>query len=119
METQAVVQSAPFWQRIQAITGLIFALFVFAHLANIVLAIAGPAASNRFQETARTVYQAPLIEILLLGVILPTHIFAGFRCSRIRRASGGVSLSSAQRWHRGRVGIYMHAAAVRLPSLLR
>ncbi|MFT4582064.1 MAG: succinate dehydrogenase/fumarate reductase cytochrome b subunit [Gammaproteobacteria bacterium] len=123
MKTQVAVQLDPRWQRIQAITGLIFALFVFPHLANTTLAVVGPSAYNAFQETARAIYQPPFVEILLLGAILPIPIFAGFRRARIRRAQGGMSSSITQRWHRWAgwflvFVIYMHAAAVRLPSLL-
>jgi succinate dehydrogenase/fumarate reductase cytochrome b subunit len=123
METQHVVQSDLFWQRIQAVTGLIFALFVFVHLANTTLAVVGSSAYNNFQAVVRAAYQAPVVEILLLGVILPSHILAGFRRARIRRANGGMNLSVAQRWHRWAgwflvFVIYVHVAAVRLPSLL-
>ena len=123
MNSQALNQRDHRWQQIQAITGLIFALFVFTHLANTFLATAGATAYDSFQEAARQIYQHPVVEILLLAVILPGHILAGVMRARIRR--GGVDvrvgpIARAQRWAGWYlvVVIYLHAGAVRLPALL-
>ena len=111
------------WSRVQAISGLVFALFVATHLANTLLALGGPSAYDGFQRTVQAIYQHPVAEIFLLGVILPAHITAGFIRSRIRRRRGESRSPTVIRLHRYSgwflvAVIYWHAAAVRLPSLL-
>ncbi len=123
MNSQALNKRDRRWQQIQAITGLIFALFVFTYLANTILAPAGASSYDSFQEVARQIYQHLVVEILLLAVILPGHILAGVMRARIRRGRVDVRvgpIARAQRWAGWYlvIVIYLHAVAVRLPALL-
>ncbi len=123
MEMQTKEQSDRRWQRVQAVSGLTFAVFLIAHLGNTLFALGGANAYDAVQEMLRTVYQFPAIEILLLGVVLPAHITAGIARARLRRRSERSGTSTAIRRHRVAgwfllVVIYGHVAAVRLPPLL-
>lgn len=123
MEMQANEQSDRRWQRVQAASGLGFAVFLIAHLGNTLFALVGANAYNGVQGMLRTVYQFPAIEILLLGLVLPAHMTAGIARARLRRRSARGSTSPAIRRHRVAgwfllVVIYAHVAAVRLPALV-
>ena len=111
------------WQRIQAATGLVFAVFVAAHLGNTVLAIAGTDVYDGAQRALRAVYQHPIVEIALLGVVVPLHLAAGFVRSRLRKAGPRRPVPLSLRLHRYAgwflaLVVYFHVAAVRLPAVL-
>ena len=111
------------WAAVQALTGLIFMLFVAVHLANTLLGIGGASAYDAFQELARRVYQHPVVEITLVLLVLPLHILAGISRARLRRRGITHNASTPQRFHRIAgwflvIFIFGHIAAVRLPSLL-
>ncbi len=82
--------------RVQAGSGLVFAIFVVAHLLNTLLAPLGAATYDGVQSTLRGVYQAPWVEIgLLLGSFL-VHLLSGvLRARRRTRRRPG-----AGRWQR-------------------
>ena len=109
--------------RIQAISGLVFGLFVAVHLGNSLLALSGSSIYDGFQRNVQAIYQHPIVEILLLGFVLPLHITAGIVRARDRRQRGESQPTTIVRIHRYAgwflvVVVYWHAAAVRLPSLL-
>ena len=57
--------------QVQAASGALFALFLLAHLGNMMLAALGPAAFDAAQGSLRAVYQVPPIEVALVGAPLP------------------------------------------------
>ncbi|MDH3643444.1 MAG: hypothetical protein OES38_15180 [Gammaproteobacteria bacterium] len=63
-------------KKLQAGTGLLFAVFVAVHLANTWLAAFGPGAYDGVQGALRTVYQFMPLEALLLAALL-VHIVVG------------------------------------------
>ena len=63
-------------KQLQAGTGLLFAVFVAAHLANTWLAALGPGAYDGVQAALRGVYQLMPVEALLLAALL-VHIVVG------------------------------------------
>ena len=83
-------------KKIQAATGVIFAVFVLIHLANTYLAGFGPAAYDTVQGALRTVYQFPPVEVLLLAA-LAVHVVVGVM--RIVQEPKR-TLSARARWHR-------------------
>ena len=104
-------------KKVQATSGAFFAVFVAIHLFNTALAAFGVTAYDSFQEAVRGIYQAFLIEILLLSALL-IHIVCGvIRLIRERRRT----LSARAKWHRYS-GLFLlifiggHIMAVRGPS---
>lgn len=107
--------------QIQALSGLVFLLFVLVHLANTMVAIGGPDAYNAFQRGARRVYQFPPVEVLVLALPLLVHVAAAI--TRLRRSGfRRPGQSWRARLHRY-TGYYLllvifgHVAAVRGSSL--
>lgn len=60
-------------RRIQALSGVVIATFVVMHLINTWLAPAGPGPYLALQQALSSVYQAPVVEWLVLGAIV-AHI---------------------------------------------
>ncbi len=71
--------------RIQAASGLVFALFLAVHLANLAFAAGGAPAYDAFQRAARTGYQLPLLEAVVLGAML---VHAAVSVVRLLRSRG-------------------------------
>lgn len=80
----------------QAITGLFFLTFLLIHLANTWLASFGSEAYDGAQKVLRTVYQHPVIEIMLLAAI-GLHIVVGV-LRRLREK--GQATTGRAKWHR-------------------
>lgn len=58
-------------RKLHRVGAVVLTLFVLAHLANHLAALAGIAAHLRFMEAARIVYRQPVVETLLLfGVVV-------------------------------------------------
>lgn len=57
-------------RKIQAASGLLFAVFLAAHLLNTWAAVAGPGAYAAVQRMLSFGYQAPVLEWLILGAVL-------------------------------------------------
>lgn len=81
MQSASTRESNRLLLKVQAASGLLFALFLMMHLVNQMLAALGPAAYDSAQQSLRRAYQAPPIEIAL--VILPMLIHAGAGVLRI------------------------------------
>lgn len=85
---------------VQVWSGLVLSLFLAVHLVNQAVAVLGADAYDTFQRSARSAYQAPVVELLLVLVPLLVHAVAGglavWRGHRRRRPTpiGWV------RWHR-------------------
>jgi succinate dehydrogenase/fumarate reductase cytochrome b subunit len=100
--------------RVQAVSGLVFLLFVTVHVANTMLAAYSPGAYDGYQRAARRLYQFPLLELALVMAPLIVHVTAGAR--RLRR--GPAPRTLRDRLHRWS-GIFLlavifgHIAAVR------
>ena len=101
----------------QAASGMLFFVFLIAHLINTWLAIGGELLYNDVQSSLRQVYQFPAVEIIILGALL-VHISAGLlRYFREPRRD----LSVRAKWHRV-TGVFLllvifgHIAALRAPS---
>ena len=73
------------WARIQAWSGLLFAVFATLHLLNTALAALGPAAYNGMQRAMRPVQHLPLVEGGLILLPLVVHAVAGVARMRKRR----------------------------------
>ncbi len=107
--------------RTQAVSGLLFSLFLLVHLTNTALAVIGPGAYDRFQTVARGVYQWPLLEVSLIAA-LTVHVIAGIL--RIRARPSSKSKPPLRlRLHRYAgyflaLFVFGHIAATRLPALL-
>jgi succinate dehydrogenase/fumarate reductase cytochrome b subunit len=110
--------------RIQAASGLIFAVFGGLHLLNTVLAAFGPATYNAFQRALRPIYQDPRVEVGLVLVPLAVHAAASIARMRGRRAKTHARPSLKVRAHRY-AGWFLlaamagHVTATRGPALLR
>ena len=104
-------------KKTQALSGALFALFVAVHLLNTWLASFGAPAYDTFQGAVRAIYQAWLVEIALLALLV-THAASGI--ARMVRERGP-ERSTRQRWHRY-AGVFLlvfmggHIMAVRGPS---
>ncbi len=104
-------------KKLQAWTGITFAVFLGVHLLNTWMAIFGAVAYDGFQQIARTFYQFPPLEFLLLGALLVHMIVGVIRIfSEPKR-----ELSPRARWHRYSGFFLMlmiagHIIAVRGPS---
>ena len=104
-------------KKVQAASGAIFAAFVAIHLFNTALAAFGLTAYDTFQEAVRGIYQAFVIEVLLLSALM-VHVVCGVvRMIKER----GRPLNTRAKWHRYS-GIFLllfvggHIMAVRGPS---
>ena len=64
------------WKSVQAVSGLLFGIFVCLHLFNTWLAALGPDVYDGVQSTLRPLYQALVVEALVLAA-LAVHIVAG------------------------------------------
>jgi succinate dehydrogenase/fumarate reductase cytochrome b subunit len=108
--------------RLQAISGLVFAVFGSLHLINTVLGAFGAEAYNGLQRALRPIYQAPIVEISLVLVPLLTHAAASVLRIRARRGRPA-SAAPRARAHRY-AGWFLlaavggHVAATRGPALL-
>lgn len=114
--------------RWQAISGLVFAMFLSLHLLNVMASVFGPDLYDAFQVQIRPIYQYPLIELGVLLAALLVHIGAGV----IRIRQRPPSRPGTPRWsklplrtrlHRGSayfllLVIFGHIAATRLPTLI-
>lgn len=86
--------------QVQAASGLLFALFLFVHLCNQMLAALGASAYNDAQRVLRRGYQAPVLEIVLVIIPMLVHAVAGIlRIWRRRQAPRG-PVTTAARLHR-------------------
>lgn len=86
--------------KVQALSGALFAAFLFMHLLNQMLAVLGPRTYDGVQGTLRRGYQAPVIEVVL--VLLPLLVHAGTAIARVwgRRRAQKVALSWRVKLHR-------------------
>ena len=87
--------------RAQAISGLIFALFLVLHLANTAAAALGQDVYDTYMGIARLYYQSPLVEIVgVLGAVI-VHAGVGLvRIWRRRHARQGHAVGWRLRLHR-------------------
>lgn len=110
--------------RIQALSGLVFAVFLSLHLVNVMVSALGPGLYDAFQVRIRPLYQLPLVEVGVLLAALVTHMVAGItRLRRRPRSRDFGKLPLRTRLHRLSacfllVFVLGHVAATRLPSLL-
>jgi succinate dehydrogenase/fumarate reductase cytochrome b subunit len=65
--------------RIQAITGILFSIYLILHLLNHAVAIAGPESYNAVQYNLRIFYQHPFIEIPFIIIIPVIHLYIGIK----------------------------------------
>lgn len=110
--------------RIQAASGLVFAVFGGLHLVNTALGALGPGAYNGFQRALRPIYQYPLIELSLILVPLVVHAAASIARMRARRSTAGHPPSAKLRAHRLSGWFLLavmvgHVFATRGPAVLR
>jgi succinate dehydrogenase/fumarate reductase cytochrome b subunit len=110
------------WQRIQAASGLVFAVFVLVHLVNQWLAVLGPEVYDGFQAGARRFYQHPALEPTLVLLPLVVHVVAALRRMRLAGVFGRTR-SLRMRLHRVTgyfllLVIFGHIVAVRGPSVM-
>ncbi len=121
---QASVSDKPII-RIQAISGLVFAVFLVLHLANMCAALFGQAAYDGFMSAMRWYYQSPLVELSAVLGAATVHMGAAVvRISQRRaRAKSKTNASWRVRLHRYS-GYYImaaffgHVIATRVPGLL-
>jgi succinate dehydrogenase/fumarate reductase cytochrome b subunit len=82
--------------RVQAISGLLFAGFLFLHLFNPMLAALGPETYSGAQRTLRRGYQSPPVQIALVIGPMLVHAAAGvlriIRRRRQQKAAPGPSI---------------------------
>lgn len=110
--------------RIQALSGLVFAIFLSLHLVNVMASVLGPGVYDAFQVRIRPIYQFPLVEVGVLLAALVTHMVAGImRLRRRPRSRDFGKLPLRTRMHRLSayfllVFVLGHFAATRMPSLL-
>ena len=83
-------------KQIQAATGLIFAVVLGFHLLNTWLAAFGPGVYDGVQGVLRTVYQANVVEALILAA-LAVHLVVGLRRIGLEPKR---QLTARARWHR-------------------
>ena len=104
-------------KQVQAVTGLIFAVFVVVHLMNTWLAGISAERYDAAQQALRQLYQFAPVEALLLSA-LAVHIVVGLMRWR---SDPGRGTSLRARWHRY-AGVFLliviggHIFAVRGPS---
>jgi len=104
-------------RKAQAVTGLVFLVFVLLHLANTWLAALGPLVYDGTQRVLRLFYQAWPVEVIMLGALV-AHVLVAV----LRKVSGRPApVTAFARWHRN-AGIFLalfiggHIFAVRGPS---
>ena len=111
--------SAIDWARVQAISGLCFAVFLVLHLTATVSAVFGEAAFTFVQHAGRRIYQFPLLELGLI-VAFVLHLVAAWQLRHLARSA--VRSNPRRRLHR-HAAIYLllfvvgHALATRGVSL--
>ena len=71
--------------RIQALSGVAFAVFLSLHLANTAAAIISAGSYDAFQGVARRFYQQVVVEILLVAGALILHIASSLELARRRK----------------------------------
>lgn len=109
--------------RIQAISGLVFAIFLSLHLANVMASALGPGLYDAFQVRIRPFYQFPLLEVGVLTTSLVVHAATGvMRLRRRPRSRNWGKLPLRTRLHRLSAYFLLlfvlgHFAATRLPTL--
>lgn len=86
--------------RIQAASGLLFALFLTVHLLALFASALGPGNYDAVQRATATVYRSPAYEVLLLLAPLLVHIAAGVLRMRHRSGRTARPQPGATRWHR-------------------
>lgn len=107
----------------QAVTGLVFSLFLSLHLFNQAVAVRGAAAYDSVQGALRAGYQVPAVEVAL--VLMPLLVHAGLAVAAMwrRRRAPAVQATWPARLHRwsGRFLLVVflgHVGATRIPALL-
>ncbi|GAB5452167.1 MAG: hypothetical protein Hals2KO_24950 [Halioglobus sp.] len=104
-------------KKLQAFTGLLFAVFLAIHLVNTWLASFGASTYDSAQSVLRTFYQAPAIEFVIL-LALVVHIITGL-VRRWREGAGPSALRARLHRYAG-YGLALviggHILAVRGPS---
>lgn len=88
------------WIRLQAASGLAFASFLALHIANTLVAPAGPEAYDGFQAAARGFYQHPVVELGLVLAPLALHMTASIARIVRRRRRGAPKPGLRMRLHR-------------------
>ena len=85
---------------VQALSGAVFAVFLFVHLCNQMLATLGAPQYDAVQRTLRRGYQAPVLEVVL--VLAPLFIHVGVSVARWwgRRREAPTPVSWRLRVHR-------------------
>jgi succinate dehydrogenase/fumarate reductase cytochrome b subunit len=110
--------------RAQAVSGLVFALFLSLHLVNVMASALGPGLYDAVQLRIRPLYQFPLVEVVVVLGALAVHVVTGVMRLRQRpRTRQWSRLPVRTRLHRASayfllVVIVGHTAATRLPLLL-
>jgi succinate dehydrogenase/fumarate reductase cytochrome b subunit len=111
----------------QALSGLVFAVFLSLHLANAAAGALGPSAYDGFLARARLVYQFPPFEVLAVGAAAAVHASYGIRRWRARRRAardgGRAAVPGWLRLHRASGWLLLavlpgHVLATRGPGLL-
>ena len=75
--------------KIQAISGLCFALFLVLHLATTISGVGGPSTYDGTLVSLRSIYRAyPIVEFLLIGASAAVHITCGILQIVRRRKTG-------------------------------
>jgi len=101
-------------RKAQAVSGMVFGLFLALHLANTWLAGLSPSAYDGFQGWIRPVYQSPRVEPIILGALVVHLVVAVLR----KRGGRPAPVGARARWHRN-AGIFLavfvvgHVIAVR------
>jgi len=107
--------------RVQAISGLVFAVFALPHVVNVMASALGPGRYDEFQTQIRPIYQFPLVEAVLLTALL-VHVTAGVRRWWTRpRSKDPRQIPLRTRLHRATayfltLSIVGHVAATRGPG---
>ena len=83
--SQSAISAERLLTRVQAVTGSLFAIFVFLHLSNVAMAPFGVEIFNDYQSLIRRFYQYPLVELAVVILPLLLHALAGIGLYFIRR----------------------------------
>ncbi|MEY2936186.1 MAG: hypothetical protein RL033_6935 [Pseudomonadota bacterium] len=109
--------------RVQAASGLLFSLFLSAHLLNTLVAPLGPASYERAQSLLRQVYQWPPVELVVVLLGFVCHVGASLALRVRRRHTARAPRTLRHRLHTG-TGYFLlvfaslqHIPAVRGASL--
>jgi len=86
--------------RVQAISGLLFSLFLVVHLVNTALAAFGPETYDGFQRAARKGYQYAPIELFVVLLPLLVHVACGIARMVQRRGQPKAPVTWETRAHR-------------------